>query len=138
MEIAHVELRDDGLRAHGTQIGSSYELRYEVDDDRLALEIVGGAEREVELDADFFDLGNSPLFNSLPVRRHGLHRGGEGRDFTMTWISVPDLTVSRSDQRYQPLGGAVVRFSSGEFVADIEFDEDGIVVRYPGLAERLG
>ena len=139
MEIAHVELRPDRLlRARGTQIGPSYELRYELDGGRLALEIVGERAREVELDADFFDLGNSPLFNSLPVLHHGLHAGGVRRDFTMTWVSVPDLAVSRSEQRYEPLGEGVVRFSSGSFVADIELDADGFVVRYPGLAERVG
>jgi hypothetical protein len=83
------------------------------------------------------DLGFSPLFNSLPVLRDRLHEGGEARDYTMAWVGVPDLKVSESRQRYIPLEAHVVRFRSGTFSADIEFDADGFVVRYPGLAERV-
>ena len=98
-------------------------------------------ERRLDLplgEADAFDLGFSPLFNALPVLRHGLHRGGEARDLTMAWVSVPDLAVSPSEQRYEPLDRDVVRFRSGAFSADLELDADGFVVRYPGLAERVG
>ena len=38
--------------------------------------------------------------------------------------------------RYEPLGERRVRFSSGSFSADIEFDGDGFVVNYPGIARR--
>ena len=38
MEIAHVESLD---RASGTQIGTSYELRWRLDGERLELEVVG-------------------------------------------------------------------------------------------------
>ena len=139
MEIAHVELGGDRLRARGTQIGVAYELRYEVEEPRLHVELVGERELEVELEAgqDHFDLGYSPLFNSLPVLRFALHRGGDARDFTMAWVSVPDLAVRRSGQRYEPLRPGAVRYRSGTFSAEIEFDEDGFVVRYPELAERI-
>ena len=40
--------------------------------------------------------------------------------------------------RYEPLGERLVRYSSGEFVAEIEFDEDWFVTRYQWLAERVG
>jgi hypothetical protein len=30
-----------------------------------------------------------------------------------------------------------VRYSSGDFVAEIEFDGDGFVTRYEGLAQRV-
>jgi hypothetical protein len=134
MEIAHV---DPALRGRGTQIAAGYELHYELDGERLRAEVVGGREREILLDADYFDLAYSPLFNSLPVLAHGLHRGGAPREFVMTWIAVPELEVSRSEQRYEPLGDGTVRFSAGSFTADVEFDAEGFVVRYPGLAERV-
>jgi uncharacterized protein len=142
VEIAHVESSPGGLRARGTQIAvedAAYELRYEVDAERLFVEMVGGGSLEVGLDgADFFDLASSPLFNSFPVIRHGMHRGGEPRDFVMAWVSVPELAVSRSEQRYDPLAGeGLVRFRTGSFTADIEFDSDGFVVHYPDLAERV-
>jgi hypothetical protein len=31
-----------------------------------------------------------------------------------------------------------VRYRSGSFVADLNFDADGFIVRYEGLAERVG
>lgn len=137
MEIAWAEVHDARVRAHGTQLGAAYELRYAVDGGLLRVD-VDGRSLDVGLDGtDFFDLGFSPLFNSLPVIRHGLHRGGEPRDFVMTWVSVPDLAVSRSEQRYEPLAPGLVRYRSGSFAAELEFDDDGFVVRYPGLAERV-
>jgi hypothetical protein len=62
---------------------------------------------------------------------------------TAAWISVPDLSVRltrpavTSSCAAEP-GGAVVRFSDADgFTADIEFDEEGLVTDYPGLARRL-
>ena len=55
----------------------------------------------------------------------------------MAWISVPDLNVRRSEQRYEPLGEGRVRYSSGEFEAVIHFDEQGLVTLYEGFLERV-
>jgi hypothetical protein len=38
---------------------------------------------------------------------------------------------------YEPLGEGRVTFRSGDFTADLAFDDGGLVVRYEGLAERL-
>ena len=133
-----MDLDGGALRAAGTQLGVAYELRYDLAPELLRLELVGERRLEVPLDGlDFFDVGSSPLFNSLPVLRDRLLDGGEARDYVMRWVSVPELEVDESPQRYEPLGGGVVRFTSGDFVADIEFDGDGFVKRYEGLAERL-
>jgi len=138
MEIAHVTLDGTGLRATGTQIGAVYELRYELAPGLLHVSIVGGPRRSVRLGgADFFDLGFSPLFNSLPVLRDGLLRPSEARDYTMLWVSVPELAVERSAQRYEPLGANRIRFTAGAFGAELVFDDDGFVLDYPGLATRL-
>lgn len=126
------------IRGAGTQLGVAYELRYELGAEALRVELVGERQLEVPLDGlDFFDLGNSPLFNSLPVLRDGLLDEGDARDYAMRWVAVPELDVRESAQRYEPLGGGRVRFTSGDFVADLRFDEDGFVGRYEGLAERL-
>jgi hypothetical protein len=137
MEIAHVDLGAGEVRASGTQIGAGYELRYELEGDLLELELVGERSLEVRLgDLDFFDLGLSPLFNSLPVWRDGV-LDGKARDYVMRFVSVPDLRVLESRQRYEPLGNGRLRYRSGEFTAVLEFDDDGLVVRYEGLAERV-
>jgi uncharacterized protein len=136
MEIAHVETFD---RASGTQIGVSYELRWRLDGRRLELEVVGEQSAVVDLeDADFFDVFASPFFNSLPVVRDGLLAGGEARTYTMRFVRVPELDTVLSEQRYEPLGDRVVRYSSGTFTADIEFDDDGFVLDYQGFLERVG
>ncbi len=138
MELARVEVEGTALRARGTQLGVAYELRYELEPEVLRVEVVGDRTLDVELGGlDCFDLGSSPLFNSLPVLRDGLLGGGKARDYVMRWVSVPELEVHEAPQRYEPLGGGVVRFSSEGFVADIRFGQDGLVDHYDGLAERL-
>jgi hypothetical protein len=93
------------------------------------------------------DLGLSPLTNAMPVLRHRLHEAGASVDFLMAWISVPDLSVHPSPQRYRYLetrsaDERLVRFeATGEgddFVADLVFDADGLVIDYPTIATRLG
>ena len=137
MEIAHVTRRGRGLTAAGTQLGATYELRYRLERATLALELVGQRSLELELeDADFFDLGWSPLFNSLPVIRDRLLEAGPPREYVMRWVDVPSLDVSSSEQRYEPLGARRVRFAAGNFSAELEFDEHGFVLSYPGIGMR--
>ncbi len=142
MEIAYVERVPGGLRATGTQIGAGYELRYELEPELLRAEIVGGRRRDIPLNdadygADFFDLALSPLLNSLPVLRDGLLEAGPPRDYTMLFVDVPSLEVEPAPQRYEPLGGGRVRFRSDDFVALLQFDGEGFVETYEGLAERV-
>ncbi len=92
------------------------------------------------------DLGFSPLTNLMPLRRHGLHRGPGEAEFVMAWVSVPDLALHVSAQRYEHVrmdsDGAVVRFTDEGmfkgFTSELELDEDGLVRVYPGLAARVG
>jgi hypothetical protein len=96
-------------------------------------------------DALDVDLGLSPLFNTMPALRRGMLRSPGTADFVMAWVSVPDLTVHRSPQRYsfnRVIDGerSVVRFESladDAFVADITYDAAGIVVDYPGVGTRM-
>jgi hypothetical protein len=85
------------------------------------------------------DLGFSALFNTLPVLRERLLERGEPMDFEMAWVSVPDLAVNRSPQRYVPLSEERVEFISGggDFRAEIHFDEEGLVTLYEDFLERV-
>lgn len=106
-------------------------------DPRMALP---GTEAPEQLaDAIDVDLGFSPLFNSLPVFRRGLLSQPEGTEETylMVFVTVPELVVTPNQQAYTVLGGGRIRYASGSFTADIEFDPDGYVRHYPGLATRL-
>lgn len=93
------------------------------------------------------DLGLCPLTNTMPVLRHDLVRAArDGRalavDLAMAWVSVPDLAVHLSRQRYSAEGvadggDALVGFASGGFATTIGFDGDGLVRDYPGIGCRL-
>ncbi|MFI6227404.1 putative glycolipid-binding domain-containing protein [Micromonospora echinospora] len=89
-------------------------------------------------DAVDVDLGGSPLFNSLPVRRLGLRDAEPGaeRRIEVAWVLVPSLLVLPAEQTYTALDGGRVRFASGDFAADLDLDPDGYVRHYPGLADR--
>jgi hypothetical protein len=96
-------------------------------------------------DALDVDLGLSPLLNTPPVLRHGLIRREGSIDFTMAWVSVPDLSVHLSPQRYtflRMIDGerSLVRFESlaeDGFTVDITFDAEGLVLDYPGIGTRI-
>jgi hypothetical protein len=168
-EHARVRLRPDGLLATGVQLGAEpepYRLDYHLDvpsewiTRRLEVEASGeGWRRSMVLERDAAgawtvdgegdqrldgaldcDLAFSPLTNVMPILRHGLHERAESRDFVMAWVSVPDLKVHRSPQRYEHVRPGVVRYIAldGDFTAELELDADGLVVRYPRLAERVG
>ncbi|MGW7101824.1 putative glycolipid-binding domain-containing protein [Streptomyces sp. NPDC054838] len=89
------------------------------------------------------DLGLCPLTNTMPVLRHGLHQRPDAlpRTFLMAWVSVPDLAVSADRQTYTPLergaAGCRIRYESGGFRSDVNFDADGLVIDYPQLATAV-
>ena len=88
------------------------------------------------------DIENSPLTNTMPILREGFRSGGSG-DFVMAFVRIPTLRVEVSPQRYEHLrateDGSVVRYISrdGDFRADLELDQDGLLVHYPHLAKRV-
>jgi uncharacterized protein len=160
----------DGLAAHGRAVGRTphpYWVTYTLETGdhyvtrRLAVEVESAAgARSLELlrssdggwladgralpdlaEALDCDLAFCPLTNTMPILRHRLHRQDGAHRLVMAWVSLPDLTVHRSEQDYQHLhrsgDGAVVRFTAGSFTADIVVDRHGLVVRYPELATRL-
>jgi hypothetical protein len=159
-EACTVEL-DDGLRAWGVQLAATYRLDYELAAGpdmaterleltahdrrgRRTLTLARGSDGAWTANEDpqdhvrgalDCDLAFSPLTNFMPARR--LH--DDPADLVMAWVSVPDLAVLRSEQRYEPVDGAHVRYVGldHDFTAVLELDEDGFVVRYPGLAARV-
>jgi hypothetical protein len=93
-------------------------------------------------DAIDCDVGRSPLTNTLPVLRLGLLEGGEA-ELPMAWVSVPDLRVTRTEQRYEFVsaehGEVILRYIGRHrpYVGDVVFDLDGFVLDYPDLAQRV-
>jgi uncharacterized protein len=160
-EGATVERGDFGLRAVGVQLGTSYQLDYgletgpELYTRRFVLTIKDAeGERGVLLersegdgawtangdplvgmeDALDVDLALSPLTNFMPAAR----LGDEPSEHVMAWVDVPSLEVTRSRQRYEPIGPRRVRFVGLDdgFTAELDLDSDGFVLHYPELAGR--
>jgi hypothetical protein len=129
----HLDLRHDGAGAWSCDV----ELAGDVD-----LSAAGG-DLDLVKGAPDCDLARSPLTNVMPVRRHDLHRKAGGVDFLMAWVSVPDLGVHPSQQRYEHVrtdeSGSVVRYVGAhrDFEGLLELDPDGLVLVYPQLARRV-
>jgi uncharacterized protein len=83
------------------------------------------------------DLAMTPFTNTLPIRRLGLAVGASA-DIIVVYVTFPDLAVIADPQRYTRLAERTYRFESldGGFVRNIEVDEHGLVVTYPGLFRR--
>ena len=156
------EVSADGMLI-GDRSGEPYALRYRIlcdtrwgvrelhveglDGTRLTLLGDGagrwtdGAGRRIDaLDGAIdIDLAASPFTNTLPLRRLGktLH---QRTIITVVYVAVPDLSVSLARQAYTRIGSHRARFEGldSDFQAELDVDEDDLVLRYPGLFERLG
>jgi uncharacterized protein len=85
------------------------------------------------------DIAATPFTNTLPIRRLHL-RKGERRVLEMVYVAVPDLQVTRMRQAYTCLEpDRAYRYENvgSNFSADLEVDEDGLVIDYPSLFRRL-
>lgn len=85
------------------------------------------------------DIWPTPFTNSFPVRRVPMVVG-ERREFRMTWVAAPSLSVEPKAQAYTRVTQDRYLFESldGEgFRAELLVDGDGIVIDYPGLFRRV-
>ena len=84
------------------------------------------------------DLAFSPSTNTLPLRRLDLAVGARAT-LHVAWLRFPELVFEPKEQTYTRLDATHYRFESdgGAFRAEIEVDTDALVVRYPGLWERI-
>ena len=84
------------------------------------------------------DLGFTPATNTLPIRRLGL-AVGESAAVRSAWLRFPELRLEPLEQTYAREAERTFRYSAlvdGEpFVARLDVDAFGRVVRYEGLWE---
>jgi hypothetical protein len=165
LEDARITLGSDGVKAKGeiaSEPGGKPWARYELECDpawrtrRVAVSLMDGrrlllvsdgagtwtrdGEPVPELSgAVDVDLSGTPLTNTLPIRRLALAIGARAR-IHCAYVDLPSLAVSLEAQRYTRLGEGRYHFESAAhgFARDIEVDEAGLVVSYPGLFRRVG
>jgi hypothetical protein len=85
------------------------------------------------------DITATPFTNTLPIRRLGLE-AGQSADLRVAYVDVPSLTVTADPQRYtclEPMRRYRFESLDSDFVREIEVDERGLVVLYPGLFKRV-
>ena len=87
------------------------------------------------------DLEASVFTNALPVRRLGLQVGAEAA-VPAAFVRAPDLAVERLDQRYLRLDdeGGLQRYDYAaprfDYTGTLGYDSSGLLLEYPGIAER--
>ncbi len=84
------------------------------------------------------DISVSPFTNSLPINRLR-PKMGENNDIDVVYIDIPSFRISKASQHYLRIHKNTHHFTNadGDFTADIEVDDDGLVVHYPNLFERV-
>ena len=162
LEHCALSIGDEGVVVESIVIAGAFGLRYRVACDAewrtraVDVELVGTA-RAVHLLADGagawwsegascpelrgaidVDITATPLTNTLPIRRLSW-RDGDASEITVAYVTVPEMTVTRDRQRYTKLTDRRFRFEAleSDFTRDLDVDEHGLVVHYPGLFERV-
>ena len=80
----------------------------------------------------------SPFFNALPIRRSGLHRTVGTVTLPVVYVTLPELTVNPVSIRYDSHGPAKgIELTSPVAQTEIFVDQHGLILDYPGLAERI-
>jgi hypothetical protein len=88
------------------------------------------------------DMESSVVTNTLPVHRLGLEVG-EGADAPAAFVRALDLAVERLEQRYlrtaDEAGRSVYAYAAPRFdyTGRLEYDVHGLLLDYPGIAERV-
>lgn len=87
----------------------------------------------LDIDVEF-----SPFFNALPIRRLGLQEQAASVTLPVVYVNVPEMSIIADTVSYSSTG------SRGEIkvrtpIADtrVSVDDEGFIVDYPGLAERI-
>jgi hypothetical protein len=86
------------------------------------------------------DVVFSPFFNTLPIRRAGLHERAAVITVPTVHVRVPEMSVTAAATSYSSLApeqGRGITVRSPVTDTTVTVDADGFIVDYPGLAERI-
>ena len=80
----------------------------------------------------------SPFFNALPIRRTGLYQRTDSVSLPVVYVRVPELSVEPETIVYSSSGpGEPIKLTSPVAQTNITVDDNGFILDYPGLAERI-
>jgi hypothetical protein len=82
------------------------------------------------------DVVFSPFFNALPIRRTGIYKGSESITVPVVYVTLPEFAVNPATITYSS-GPDGIKVHSPVADTTITVDEDGFILDYPGLAERI-
>jgi hypothetical protein len=88
------------------------------------------------------DIYSSPFTNTLAIRRLTL-KPEQAESIQAAFVTLPDLIVVPAPQRYTlrtaDQNGALYHYEGLDsgFQADLPVDSDGLVIDYPGIANRI-
>ncbi|OBH48934.1 putative glycolipid-binding domain-containing protein [Mycobacterium mantenii] len=84
------------------------------------------------------DVEFSPFFNALPIRRLGLHERAASVTLPVVYVNVPEMSITADTVSYSSTGGrGEIKLRSPISDTTVSVDEEGFIVDYPGLAERI-
>ncbi|MEB4209686.1 putative glycolipid-binding domain-containing protein [Mycobacterium sp. 94-17] len=84
------------------------------------------------------DVVFSPFFNALPVRRLGLHEQAASVTLPVVYVHLPEMSITADTVSYSSIGSLdQIKLRSPISDTTLSVDEDGFIVDYPGLAERI-
>ena len=84
------------------------------------------------------DMVLSPFFNALPIRRTGLHLKAESVTLPVVYVYLPELRITSATISYRsPGAGGAIDLHSPVAETTVVVDDEGFIVDYPGLAERI-
>lgn len=86
------------------------------------------------------DLQATPYTNTLPIRRLDLTPARGAVELDMAYVDFDTFEISRLAQRYTCLEAGrryLYENADGSFAAEVTVDDEGLVVEYPPLFERL-
>ena len=166
LRVDDAGVRAEGMligQRFGQRFGEPYAVRYHILCDagwrvrRLSVESLGGgglvllgdgqgrwtdgAGRPLDaLDGAIdVDLTASCFTNTLPLRRLGSALAGRTL-IEVAYVHIPEMACTRARQAYTRIAPGRVLYEGigSDFQAELDVDEDDLVLRYPGLFDRLG
>ncbi|MEE2853518.1 MAG: putative glycolipid-binding domain-containing protein [Actinomycetota bacterium] len=87
----------------------------------------------LDIDVEF-----SPFFNALPIRRLGLYERAASVTLPVVYVNMPEMSITADTVSYSSTGSLdAIKLRSPISDTTVSVDDEGFIVDYPGLAERI-